>query len=80
MKKIIKIFRYNTLFTFIMGSLIFGCIGVYATSSYYAKNISYEPNSNWEVSNVNEALDELYKNKTTIKKAFAFDIKLAFFV
>jgi len=71
MKKI----NYKPLFTFIIGALIFGSIGIYATSTYYAKNISYEPNSNWEVSNVNDALDELYKSKTTIKKGmFVFPV------
>ena len=56
MKKLIK----NNLFGFIIGGIIFGSIGIYAASIYYAKDISYEPSdASWEVSNVNEALNEL---------------------
>jgi len=43
---------------FILGGIIFGSIGIYA-ASYLASDITYTKDG-WEVSNVNEALDELY--------------------
>ena len=61
MKKII-----NSLFMFILGGIIFGSI-VYATT-YYAKDVAYEPtDASWEVSNVNDALDNLYSPKNNNK-------------
>ena len=46
---------------FLLGGILFGSIGIYA-ASYLAKDISYTPeNASWEVSNVNDALDNLYK-------------------
>lgn len=55
MKKII-----NSLFMFILGGIIFGSI-VYATT-YYANDVTYTPtDANWEVNNVNDALNDLYK-------------------
>ena len=44
----------------ILGGILFGS-GVYA-ASYLASDISYTPSdTSWEVSNVNDALDDLYK-------------------
>ena len=53
---------------FILGGILFGCIGIYA-ASYYAKDVSYEPtDASWEVTNVNEAINSLYDNATSLKK------------
>lgn len=61
MKKIFK----NPFFTFILGSLIFGGIGVVYAYSIFANDIGFEPNnSSWNVSNVKDALDDLYKLKS----------------
>ena len=57
MKKIIK----NNLFGFILGILV--CSGIVYAASYYAKDVTYNPtDASWEVSNVNDALDDLYTN------------------
>ena len=55
MKKII-----NSLFMFILGGIIFGGIGIYATSLYNAKDVTYQ-NESSEIKNVNDALNDLYK-------------------
>ena len=61
MKKFIR----NNIFGFILGGLIFGGIGIYAVS-YYAKDVTYTPgDKTWEVSNVEEALNSLYENKSS---------------
>ena len=52
---------------FILGGLIFGSVGIYA-ASYYAKDVSYEPtDASWEVTNVSDALDHLYKNARNVQ-------------
>ena len=57
MKKLL----HNSLFTFILGALIFGIGGVLAEYIIFADNVVYSPeNENWEVNNVQDALDELY--------------------
>ena len=57
-----KIFDTKTIITFIISGILFGSIGVYA-ASYYAKDVSYQSSdASWEVSNVNDALNELYQN------------------
>ena len=58
MKKIIK----NKLFIFITMTIIFSGIGIYAATTYKASDIVYSP-SNGTATNVNEALNELYKMK-----------------
>ena len=64
MKKIINKLKSNLLFTFIISGIIFGSIGIYAASLYYAKDVQYEPtDETWEVSNVSEAIDSLYSMK-----------------
>ena len=61
MKKII-----NSLFMFMLGGIIFGSI-VYA-ASYYAKDVLYIPeDTSWEVSNVEEALNDLYSDSNDDK-------------
>ena len=69
MKRVIK----NNLLGFILGAIIFGSIGVYA-SSYIAKDISFTPkDSAWKKSNgedittVKDALDDLYENRSNIE-------------
>jgi len=57
-----KIFDKKTIITVMISGIIFTCVGVYA-SSYLASDISYSPiDSSWEVSNVSEALNDLYSN------------------
>ena len=55
---------------FILGT-IFGItisVGVVYAASYYAKDVSYQPNdASWEVSNVNDAINSLYDNVTELK-------------
>lgn len=60
MKKFIK----NNILGFILGALIFGSIGVYAYN-YKATDVKYTPEDHdWDVSNVQEAINDLKKNKT----------------
>ena len=70
-----KIFK-NSIFTFILGAIIFGSIGVVA-SQLFATSVKYEPEwkkSNGEdIKNVSEAIDELYTlaaNNDCIKGSF----------
>lgn len=52
---------------FILG--IITCSGIVYAVNYLATNISYTPaNNSWEVSNVNDALDDLYKIQSTQPK------------
>ena len=54
-----KIFK-NSIFTFILGLIIAGTIGVVAVN-LSANNIDFEPNDeNWNVSTVQGALNDLY--------------------
>ena len=68
MKRFIK----NNLKVFvsiIISGIIFGGIGVYAANTYLAHDISYTPsNENFEVSNVEDALNELYGSRKYAKK------------
>ena len=67
MKKIIKKIKSNSLFTFILGGLIFGSIGIYGANVYESNTIEYSPtDENWEVSTVNEAINSLYSMKTEL--------------
>ena len=55
-----KIFDKKTIITVIICGIIFTSIGVYATN-YFAKDVTYKSNDeNWKVTNVNDALDDLY--------------------
>ena len=58
MEKILK----SRIFTFILGVIIFGSIGVVSASVLYQANeIGYTPkDSTWEVDNVKDAIDDLY--------------------
>lgn len=56
MKKIFK----NNLFAFIIGGIIFGFIGVGATTIYNASQVSYNSDKT-ESKNVESALNELYQ-------------------
>ena len=67
MKKIIKKIKSNSLFTFILGGLIFGSIGIYGANKYQSNTIEYSPtDENWEVSNVSEAINSLYSMKNEL--------------
>ena len=73
MKKVIKLIKNNTLLGIIIGGIIFGSIGVGAAAYLYSSNqISYS-NSNSSMTNVKEALDDLY-NLTNIGNATSADI------
>ena len=53
----------NPIFTFIIGLIIAGSIGVIA-ATYNAKQITYTPSDNsWDVNNVNSALDSIKQDK-----------------
>jgi len=68
MKKIIN----SPLFTFILGGIIFGSVGIYA-ASYVASDISYTKDG--KQTTVSDALDNLY-NKNSIGDAEASNILL----
>ena len=51
---------------FILGIIL--CGGIVYGASYYAKDVSYEPtDASWEVTNVSDALDHLYKNARNVQ-------------
>lgn len=63
MKKIIKVIKNNSLFTFFLGIIITSGI-VYGTNIYESSTIKYSPSdTNWEVNNVSEAINSLYSMK-----------------
>ena len=83
MKKFIKA-NLKIFTAIIVSGIIFGGIGVYATSQYLAKDINYNPaNKNFKkengesIVNVEDALNELY-GKTQLKKvevkSMSFDL------
>ncbi len=64
MKNLIK----NSLFTFILGSLIFGSLTMVSAYNYIANNISFKPtDTNWknedgtDITNTEQAINSLYK-------------------
>lgn len=60
LKKNIKLFV-----GIIIGGILFGSIGVYATTQYLAKDIKFAPsNSEWNVDNVESAINDLYFTKS----------------
>ena len=67
MKRMIR----NNIFFFILGALIFGGISVVFAYTMVASKVDYRPlNENWDVNNVNDALDDLYsinKDNSTIR-------------
>ena len=69
MKKIIK----NNIFGFLIGIILYSGV-VYAANLYKAVDVKYDPtDTSWEVSNVNDALNDLYdKQKNSTKKALVF--------
>ena len=49
------------IIAFILGGIFFGAFSVYATIMVVSSNVSYLPRDNeWNVENVEDALDELY--------------------
>ena len=57
MKKVFK----NPLFTFILGVVIAASFSVYATVSILSSQVDYIPrDSEWNVNNVEDAIDDLY--------------------
>ena len=69
MKKIFKIIKQNII-GFIISGIIFGGIGVYATSVITATNVGYSDNNDLEADNVQDAIDKLnIKATTKIKEA-----------
>ena len=51
------------ILSFVLGGLIFSCITVYAAYKYQAGEVGYTPsNENFDVDNVESAINELYKS------------------
>ena len=67
MKKVLNKVKNNYLFVFILSGLILGNIGIYGANEYNSNSIEYNPtDSNWKVSNINEAINSLYSMKTEL--------------
>ena len=63
MKKILS----NRLFIFIISGVFFASVTLYAANIYYANEVKYTPSdSSWNVTNVNDALNNLYSMKTEL--------------
>ena len=63
MKKMLS----NRLFIFIISGVFFASVTLYAANIYYANEIKYTPtDSSWNVTNVNDALNNLYSMKTEL--------------
>lgn len=62
MKKILN----SKIFYFILGSIIFGGIGVAGAYTLLASDTGYTPRDiNWEVNNTQDAIDDLYDRATS---------------
>ena len=76
MRNIINKIKSNSLFTFLIGAILFGGIGIYGTNAYKSNTIEYSPtDSSWGVNNVSDALNSLYDittNATTIFTSIEF--------
>lgn len=49
---------------FVLGVISGTCISVYAAYNYYAKDISFTPkNENWQVDNIEDAINDLYSSQ-----------------
>ena len=71
-----KINLKSKLFYFILGIIISGGITAYAATTMLSKDISFVPdNASWQVNNVEDALNDLYKKDTLYlpKQAVAID-------
>ena len=71
-----RIFKKSNIFSFILGSIVFGSIGAYAAYSVLASDIGYTPSdTTWkkangeDITNVKDAIDDLYKIKRRQKHA-----------
>ena len=70
MKKVFK----NPIFTFILGAVIFGGIGVVYAYVATAADVSYSPSdTSWSVSNVKTALDDLYTKSNNWVNPYGMD-------
>ena len=58
MKKTLKMIEHNVL-GFIVGAVIFGSLGVYATTVITASNVGYTDNTSLGAVNVQDAIDKL---------------------
>ena len=69
----------SRVFIFLLGAIIFGGIGVYA-STFMAKDITFSSSKdNWQAGNVEEALDDLYcmaKEKQEVIKFTASNVSV----
>ena len=59
MKKILKIIKHNIL-GFIVGAVVFGSLGVYASTVITASSVSYSDTASLGATNVQDAIDKLY--------------------
>jgi len=56
----------NKVLIFILGGIFFSSITVYAATTILSKDIKFTPeNTNWEVENVEEAINSLYADKNS---------------
>lgn len=70
-----KILRKSNIFAFVLGAILFGGIGVASAYTILANNIGFTPkNSTWkktdgsDITNVKDAIDELYeRTKNNVK-------------
>ena len=54
--------KASKFFYFLLGVLVFSGIGVYAATVFLSKDVAFTPqNTNWQASNVKEAIDDLYE-------------------
>jgi len=67
MKRILNKFKNNSLFSFILGGILFGSV-VYGANIYQSNEVEYTPtDASWEVSNVSDAINSLYDMKTELE-------------
>ncbi|MBR1416925.1 MAG: hypothetical protein IJ572_03820 [Bacilli bacterium] len=56
-----KIFIKSNIFSFLLGAILFGSIGIVSAYTIFANDIGYtSKDEDWEVENVNDAIDDLH--------------------
>lgn len=81
-----KIFRKSNIFSFLLGAVMFGGITVVSAYTIFANDIEYTPKDTaWkksdgtDITNVKEAIDELYI-KSNYNNSECSDIILSFYL
>ena len=68
--------RINKLFYFLLGVLVFSGISVYATTTLLSKNVTFTPqNTDWQVSDVETALNSLYEQADDLITPSKFTVR-----